>query len=179
MRFWRALGETVGEAVANAQRHREAQASLRRFRALIEQMPAITYVDRAVTGEPLYVSPQIETIGGVPMEQWLDGTDGWSARVHPDDRERALKLYREALAAGIPCHDEYRLVDPDGRERWFYDRTVDRARRDRRGDRGPGRHPRHHRPQAAEQALHESEWRCGRPRRAIAAWSSSCHSGST
>ncbi len=159
MRFWRALGETVGEAVANAQRHREAQASLRRFQALIEQMPAITYVDRAVTGEPLYVSPQIETIGGVPMEQWLDGTDGWSARVHPDDRERSVSLYRDALAAGLPCHDEYRLLDADGRERWFYDRTV--IVHDESGapvevqgiiheitDR-----------KRAEEALHESEWR--------------------
>ncbi len=159
MRFWRVLGETVGEAVSNARRHRDAQASLRRFRALIEQMPAITYVDRAVTGEPLYVSPQIESIGGVPMEQWLDGTEGWSARVHPDDRERTLSLYREALAAGTPCHDEYRLVDADGGVRWFYDRTV--IVHDESGapvevqgiihditDR-----------KRAEDALHESEWR--------------------
>ena len=88
--------------------------SLERFQGLIEHMPAITYVDRAVTGEPIYVSPQLETMSGVAVEQWLDGTDGWSQRVHPDDRDRALGAYREALASGIAYCDEYRLLDTEG-----------------------------------------------------------------
>jgi diguanylate cyclase (GGDEF)-like protein/PAS domain S-box-containing protein len=124
MRFWRVLGEMVGEAVRNAQRHREASDSLRRFRALVEQMPAITYVDRVGTGDPIYVSPQLETISGVVVSQWMDGTDGWAKRVHPDDRDHAVSAYRDALAAGIPYRDEYRLVDADGRERWFHDQTA-------------------------------------------------------
>ncbi len=159
MRFWRALGETVAEAVSNAQRHRDARQSLERFQGLVEHMPAITYVDRAVTGEPIYVSPQLETMSGVAVEQWLDGTDGWSQRVHPDDRDRALGAYREALATGTAYRDEYRLLDTEGRERWFHDQIV--VVRDERGtpieiqgvihditDR-----------KRAEQALHDSEWR--------------------
>ncbi|HEY2788065.1 MAG TPA: EAL domain-containing protein [Gaiellales bacterium] len=159
MRFWRALGETVAEAVGNAQRHRDAREALERFQGLVEHMPAITYVDRAVTGEPIYVSPQLETMSGVAVEQWLDGTDGWSQRVHPDDRDRALGAYREALATGIPYWDEYRLLDTEGRERWFHDQIV-------------VVHDEHGTPieiqgvihditdrKRAEQALHESEWR--------------------
>jgi diguanylate cyclase (GGDEF)-like protein/PAS domain S-box-containing protein len=159
MQFWRALGETIGEAVRNAQRHRETRESLDRFRALIEQMPAITYVDRAGTGEPIYVSPQLEALSGVSVAQWLDGTDGWAARVHPDDRERAVGKYRETLSAGIACSDEYRLLDTSGRERWFHDQTV--VVRDASGapveiqgvihDITDRKH--------AEQALLESEWR--------------------
>jgi diguanylate cyclase (GGDEF)-like protein/PAS domain S-box-containing protein len=124
MQFWRALGGLVGEAVRNAERHRATQEELRRFRALVEQMPAITYVDRAGSGEPIYVSPQLEALSGVAIEQWYDGTDGWSGRVHPDDRERAVELYREAVSSGTPYRDEYRLLDADGSERWFHDRTV-------------------------------------------------------
>ena len=124
MQFWRALGGLVGEAVRNAEGHRATREELRRFRALVEQMPAITYVDRAGSGEPIYVSPQLEALSGVALEQWYDGTDGWSERVHPDDRDRAVELYREAVASGTPYRDEYRLLDADGNERWFHDRTV-------------------------------------------------------
>jgi diguanylate cyclase (GGDEF)-like protein/PAS domain S-box-containing protein len=124
MQFWRGLGGLVGDAVRNAERHRATQEELRRFRALVEQMPAITYVDRAGSGEPIYVSPQLEELSGVAVEQWYDGTDGWSERVHPDDREHALELYRQAVSSGTPYRDEYRLLDADGNERWFHDRTV-------------------------------------------------------
>jgi diguanylate cyclase (GGDEF)-like protein/PAS domain S-box-containing protein len=124
MQFWRGLGGLVGEAVRNAERHRATQKELRRFRALVEQMPAITYVDRVGSGEPIYVSPQLETLSGVAVEQWYDGTDGWTERVHPDDRERAFELYRAAVSSGTPYRDEYRLLDADGNERWFHDRAV-------------------------------------------------------
>jgi diguanylate cyclase (GGDEF)-like protein/PAS domain S-box-containing protein len=124
MQFWRGLGGLVGEAVRNAERHRAIQEELRRFRALVEQMPAITYVDRAGSGDPIYVSPQLEALSGVAVEQWYDGSDGWSERVHPDDRERAVERYREAVSSGTPYRDEYRLLDADGNERWFHDRTV-------------------------------------------------------
>ncbi len=124
MQFWRALGGLVGEAVHNAEHHRAIQDELRRFRALVEQMPAITYVDRVGSGEPIYVSPQLEALSGVAVEQWYDGTDGWTGRVHPDDRERAFELYRQAVTSGTPYWDEYRLLDADGNERWFHDRAV-------------------------------------------------------
>jgi len=124
MGFWRDLGGLVGEAVRNAEGHRATREELRRFRALVEQMPAITYVDRAISGEPLYVSPQLEALSGVPLEQWYDGTEGWSERVHPDDRDRAAAAYREAVTSGTPYRDEYRLLDADGNERWFHDRTI-------------------------------------------------------
>ena len=159
MRYWRALGELVGGAVANARRHEGTRADSKRFRALVEQMPAVTYVDRAGSGEPVYVSPQLETMTGVAVSEWLTNTDGWSDRVHPDDRERALRLYRLAISEGTPYRDEYRLVDAQGGERWFHDRAV--IVRDERGfpveiqgvihditDR-----------KLAEQALHQSEWR--------------------
>jgi diguanylate cyclase (GGDEF)-like protein/PAS domain S-box-containing protein len=159
MGFWRVLGEMVGEAVRNAELHREATESLRRFRALVERMPAITYVDRAVTGDPIYVSPQLEELSGVSVEQWMDGTDGWSVRVHPDDRERALGSYREALQTGIAYYDEYRLIATDGRERWFHDQIA--VVRDEHGNLSEIQGvilditDRKH----TEQALHESEAR--------------------
>ena len=45
-------------------------------------------------------SPQLEALSGVAMEQWYDGTDGWTERVHPDDRDREFAAYRKAAGTG-------------------------------------------------------------------------------
>jgi PAS domain S-box-containing protein len=92
-----------------------------RFRALIERIPAVVYIDRP-DGTGVYVSPQVRAITGVSEEAWLAGIDGWLAAVHPDDRGRVLKSFlSEAGESGV---DEYRVVLPDGRVRWLYDEAV-------------------------------------------------------
>ena len=40
----------------------------------------------------------------MPVAEWLEGNDGWSKRIHPDDREAATTGYQQAVAAGEPYH---------------------------------------------------------------------------
>jgi diguanylate cyclase (GGDEF)-like protein/PAS domain S-box-containing protein len=124
MQFWRTLGETVGKAVENARRHERLAADEHRFRSLVEQIPVVTYIDRAGTGEPIYVSPQIDTVIGVPAAEWLVDPDAWTQRIHPEDREAAVAGYRRTVEAGEPFAGEYRVIDLSGRTRWFHDEAV-------------------------------------------------------
>ncbi|HZC03523.1 MAG TPA: hypothetical protein VE844_19885, partial [Gammaproteobacteria bacterium] len=65
-----------------------------RYRTLVEQIPAITYVQeplessnpKAVT----YVRPQYETILGYPPELNKIDEEHWLTTIHPEDRERVL-----------------------------------------------------------------------------------------
>ena len=100
MQYWRTLGEIVGAAVENARRHEKLMETANRFRSLVEQIPVVTYIDRAGTGEPIYVSPQIETVIGVPAAEWLADSDAWTARIHPDDRDPASAAYRRTIENG-------------------------------------------------------------------------------
>jgi len=62
-----------------------------RYRSLVEQMPAVSYVARWEPGSRfLYVSPQIEQMLGFPAERWVSEPDLWAERLHPDDREVVL-----------------------------------------------------------------------------------------
>ena len=63
-------------------------------------------------------------------QTWLDFTgrtveqeigDGWAAGIHPDDKERCLKIYREAFAARQSFEMECRLRRFDGEYRWLLD----------------------------------------------------------
>jgi diguanylate cyclase (GGDEF)-like protein/PAS domain S-box-containing protein len=124
MQFWRTLGETVGSAVENARRHETLLAAESRFRSLVEEIPVVTYIDRAGTGEPIYVSPQIDTVIGVPAAEWLADSDAWTQRIHLDDREAAVAAYRWTVESGEPFAFEYRVTDVAGRTRWFHDEAV-------------------------------------------------------
>jgi PAS domain S-box-containing protein len=107
-----------------------AQAQLEetelRYRTLTEQIPAVTYIEEAYEeGRTLFVSPQIETILGIPREEWLTSDTGvWLARVHPDDRERMHDEYLGRLRTRDRFHAEYRLVGADGRVVWVSEDDV-------------------------------------------------------
>jgi diguanylate cyclase (GGDEF)-like protein/PAS domain S-box-containing protein len=92
------------------------------YRALIEEIPALTYVAWADdAGSRAYVSPQLQAMTGFSPGEWLAEPDMWVRRLHPEDRERVLRQFREACAAGGRFASEYRLLDREGRVVWWRD----------------------------------------------------------
>ena len=49
---------------------------------------------------------------------------GWMKTVHPEDVDKLLNNWEEALAAGEPLEIEARFRRADGKYRWFLNRTV-------------------------------------------------------
>ncbi len=93
-----------------------------RYRALIEEIPALTYVAWAdETGSRAYVSPQLLAMTGFTPAEWLSEPDMWVRRLHHLDRERVLREFREACAAAGRFASEYRLLDREGRVLWWRD----------------------------------------------------------
>lgn len=102
------------------------------FRALADVMPQMVWSTRP-DGHHDYFNARWYDFTGAPAGS-TDG-DGWNALFHPDDRERAFALWREALANGHLYEIEYRLRRRDGAWRWVLGRALplrDRAGRIRR-----------------------------------------------
>ncbi|MGZ4482561.1 MAG: PAS domain S-box protein, partial [Gaiellales bacterium] len=131
LEFCQSLCDVVAAAVHNAMLNQQQRAAEQRYRALVENLPAITYIDQAGSGQPLYTSPQIAELMGVPVEEWLASPDGWAQRIHPEDREAATAAYDETVRSGRPYHHVYRVIDLHGQVRWFRDDAV--ALRDSQG----------------------------------------------
>jgi diguanylate cyclase (GGDEF)-like protein/PAS domain S-box-containing protein len=108
---------------------RRAQERLReteeKYRTLVEQIPAVTYIDRADgSDEPLYTSPHIEEMLGYTPEEWLEGRL-WSERLHPEDRERVLAADEHFESGGSKeFSEEYRLIAKDGSVVWVREEAV-------------------------------------------------------
>ncbi len=93
-----------------------------RYRALIEEIPALTYVAWAdENGSRAYVSPQLQAMTGFSPAQWLSEPDMWVRRLHPGDRERVLRQFREACVSKGRFASEYRILDHEGRVLWWRD----------------------------------------------------------
>jgi len=117
--FW----QGVLHDITAAKRHeRELREAHERYRALVENLPAVVYIvapddDRRT----LYVSPQVERALGYTRREWLDQPDIWMELLHPDDREPALAALDDHNQTGEPWSREYRLIASDGRAVWFRD----------------------------------------------------------
>ncbi len=74
---------------------------------------------RGPDGSYVYVSPSCERITGYNRTEFRD--DPWLIEkiVHPDDRERVRKHFREDFGEGGISHIDFRFFTRDGRERWI------------------------------------------------------------
>jgi PAS domain S-box-containing protein len=91
-----------------------------RYRALVEQIPAIVfmaYLDQGI-GEA-YVSPQIEAALGFSQSEWLEDPVRWYQQIHPDDKMRWSFEAAEMFLSGKPLRSSYRVLARDGRVLWF------------------------------------------------------------
>ncbi|MET1012170.1 MAG: PAS domain-containing protein [Actinomycetota bacterium] len=109
-------------------KRKEAELQLeeleRRYRNLVEQLPAVTYMDTA-DGDltSIYVSPQVESVLGLSADAFVSD-DAWAGHLHPEDRDEAVRGIREAIRRAEPFTLEYRMIRPDGSIVWIRDQGT-------------------------------------------------------
>ena len=82
-----------------------------RYRALIEQIPAVVFLAQMDGGlGEAYVSPQIETILGFTQEEWLADPILWFRQLHPGDKFRWSVEAAQLFATGEPLRSTYRVL---------------------------------------------------------------------
>ncbi len=94
-----------------------------KYRLLVEQIPAVTYIDEVPEDDPadlspLYISPQLESLLGYAPHEWLADPDLWSRVTHPADVAATEAAASRCFAAGTPLSIEYRMIARDGRTVW-------------------------------------------------------------
>ena len=86
------------------------------WRVLIDAIPHQIWSGSS-DGTLDYCNERWRTYMGLEEED-LRG-DGWQSMLHPEDRERVLKAWRESVTKGAPYKQEERHRGSDGKFRWF------------------------------------------------------------
>ena len=74
---WTRLAAILATALENAAAHDAQTRAEAMLRSLIEQLPAVSYIAQPISGNPIYISPQLEQLFGSKVSDWMQGFDGW------------------------------------------------------------------------------------------------------
>lgn len=124
------LGPAITQAMEKYRLRRErrqAVSELReseeRFRQLAESIQDVFWLVDLDEDRILYVSPAYEAIWGQPCAHLYASREAWLESIHPGDRERVRLAFLTKQTTGL-YDEEYRIVRPDGAERWIRDRAF-------------------------------------------------------
>ncbi len=115
-----------GKEAEAAERERAAAAlseSEARFRQVVESINEVFWLVDPIRNQILYISPAYERIWGRTCESLYATPGSWLEAIHPGDR---LRIQQAAVArlAGETYAEEYRILRPDGSERWIHDKAF-------------------------------------------------------
>ncbi len=123
----RTAAALIGAAISRQKQEQLIRGAERRSRSVVENIPAVTYVD--VIGDDgrarmAFVSPQIESLLGHPCERFLEDPGFWFELIHPDDRDRVEEEATRTSATGAVFDQEYRMRTEDGSYVWVHDTSM-------------------------------------------------------
>jgi formate hydrogenlyase transcriptional activator len=112
---------TSGMRVASGGGGAQLQRAEAQYRALVEQIPAVTFMAPldGSTSE-LYVSPQIEELLGFSAQEWLEDPFLWYRQLHPEDQVRWTETFASTCFSGERFRAEFRFLARDGRVVWVH-----------------------------------------------------------
>jgi two-component system cell cycle sensor histidine kinase/response regulator CckA len=115
------------EVNADLTERKRAEARLRdseqRFQQLAQNIGELFWIWDREQRRILYVSPAYETICGRSCEELYQARPrAWLDTIHPEDRERLLRVGAEQRDAAYD--EELRIVRPDGAVRWLHARAF-------------------------------------------------------
>ena len=99
----------------------ELKFSEQQFRLITELSPVHLF-RYGLNGEAIFLSPGFLSMTGLPREQALGF--GWIDAVHPDDRNRLMSGWQEALGSQTIFQAEFRFRTSSGEFRWYRARVV-------------------------------------------------------
>lgn len=102
----------------------EAGNSEKLFRKFIEVAGEVFWIMKIQPELVLYVNPAFEQVWGLPVSELYKNPRLWIDSIHLDDRPKIIEAYSNWIQRipGSVYNVEYRIVRPDGKIRWIYDR---------------------------------------------------------
>jgi PAS domain S-box-containing protein len=101
--------------------HSALRESEGRFRTLATNAPVGIFLTD-VQGKYVSINEGWETITGLSSQ--MAAGKGWTESVHPEDRERVVNSWDACAERGIGFTADYRILTPDGHDRWVYASAV-------------------------------------------------------
>ena len=115
----------VRDITARLRAERRLREAENRYRALVEKVPAVVYLQEIGGPEAaMYMSPKLEALTGYSPEDIRGRPELRWLMVHPDDRKRMQSEDEHPVRPGEVVATEYRVVHRDGHTVWVRNESV-------------------------------------------------------
>lgn len=95
------------------------QESEARFRQLTDTVPEAFWLAEPGDSELLYVSSAYARIWNIPLDKIYSSRVSFFENIHPADKEQVRAFYNSVQDYSVPHNNiEYRIIRPQGEERW-------------------------------------------------------------
>lgn len=101
----------------------ELKESVELFQTMADNVPAMIWMSGEDKFNDYFNKTWLQFTGRSPEEE---SDEGWLEGVHPDDREKCVTAYNDAILSQQDFYMEYRLRRYDGEYRWISDKSVPR-----------------------------------------------------
>ncbi len=116
-----AVNEDITERKRAEATQRESEL---RFRQVVENITEVFWMTNLERSRVLYISPGYERLWGRRCSELYQSPRLWIEAIHPNDRDRVLAKWNAFTPGTNEYHEEYRIIRPDGSERWIRDRAF-------------------------------------------------------
>lgn len=100
-------------------------AANERFRQLADNIPQVFWIMTSDFREIIYVSPSFESLWQMSIDEILKNPRLWIESIKDDDRGGVLEVMKNVSTSGRELiFPDYRIILPDGEERWIETRAF-------------------------------------------------------
>jgi len=96
------------------------EANERKYRTLLENLSDAVYRVRLSDGVCEYISPSALDVFGYPAQQFMETPFFLARIIHPDFRAAFDEHWNEAVQGHATATHKYKIVDPEGNDRWIF-----------------------------------------------------------
>ncbi|EDX75959.1 PAS fold family [Coleofasciculus chthonoplastes PCC 7420] len=101
--------------------NRKLKESEQNLRQIAETLREVLFI--RTVNQMIYVSPAYEKIWGLSCDSLYQQPESWQDVIHPDDRDRVITEWQTHVW-DKPFEQEYRIIQPNGEQRWIWARTL-------------------------------------------------------
>lgn len=114
---------SISDCTTELTLEQQLEETERRYKNILSNLSGMAF--RAKNDEAWsleYVSDTSEKITGVTADDFISGTTNPADIIHPDDLEKTRKNLAKGFAANEHVHHTFRILTPDGEERWILEK---------------------------------------------------------